>query len=59
MIEFLKKLVEVNLKITFIYLFDSYDDILKEFDRKLGISFKRKYLTEGDLKYIIGKMKKA
>ena len=51
--------MEVNLKITFIYLFDYYDDILKEFDRKLRISFKRKYLTEGDLKYIIEKMKKA
>jgi len=42
-----------------IYLFDYYDDILEEFDRKLGTSFKRKYLTKGDLKYIIGKMKKA
>jgi len=41
-----------------IYLFDYYDDILEEFDKKLGTTFKRKYMTKGDLKYIIGKMKK-
>ncbi|MFA7157517.1 MAG: IS1634 family transposase [Bacilli bacterium] len=41
-----------------IYLFDYYDDILEEFDKKLGTIFKRKYMTRGDLKYIIGKMKK-
>lgn len=42
-----------------LYLFDYYDDILEEFDKKLGTQFKRKYMSKGDLKKIIGKMKKS
>lgn len=42
-----------------IYVFDYYDDILETFDKKLGTQFKRKYMTKGDLKNIIGKMKKS
>ncbi|MCH3916864.1 MAG: IS1634 family transposase [Spirochaetia bacterium] len=41
------------------YVFDYYDDILEAFDKKLGTQFKRKYMTKGDLKNIIGKMKKG
>ena len=41
-----------------LYLFDYYDDVLEEFDKKLGTQFKRERLTSGEIKKIIGSLKK-
>lgn len=40
------------------YLFDYYDDVLEEFDKRFDTQFYRKRLTNGEIKQIIAKMKK-
>lgn len=47
-------LLEQNL-----YLFDYYDEILKDLGRKLGIDFSKKYRTVQEIKKIIGDSKKT
>ena len=47
-------LLEQNL-----YLFDYYDEILKDLGRKLGIDFSKKYRTVQEIKKIIGESKKT
>jgi transposase len=41
------------------YLFDYYDDVLEEFDKKFDTQFYRKRLTDGEIRQMIAKMKKS
>lgn len=40
------------------YLFDYYDDVLEEFDKRFDTQFYRKRLTNGEITQMIAKMKK-
>ena len=46
-------LVEQNL-----YVFDYYDEILKDIGELLGIDFSKKYRTLGEIKKVLGDVKK-
>jgi len=41
------------------YLFDYYDDILADIGRELGIGLGKKYMSLGEIKKILGEVKKA
>ena len=41
------------------YLFDYYDEILRDLGKELKIDFSKKYMTAGEIKKIIGGTKKA
>lgn len=41
------------------YLFDYYDEILSDIGERLGIDFGKKYMTLGEIKKILGQVKKG
>lgn len=41
------------------YLFDYYDEVLSDIGKEFGIDFKKKFRSLGEIKKILGKVKKG
>jgi len=58
MLESLSKASGSHIKENY-YLFDFYNDVLKDIGNILGIDFSKKYMTLKDIKKILGETKKV